>query len=68
MRAMPTCVDLFLTSEEQEDVSRGLAEVNLHDSNERCVQVVVLGCLRVQRVNREGSAWNLEDHGVVEVS
>jgi hypothetical protein len=39
--AMPTCVDLFLTSEEQEDVPGRLAQVNLHDSNKSCVQIVV---------------------------
>ena len=66
--AMPTCVDLFLTSEEQEDVPGRLAQVNLHDRYKSCVQIVVLGCLRVQRVNREGSTRDLEDHGVVEVS
>ena len=65
---MLTCVDLLLTSEEQEDIPGRFAEVNLHDSNQRCVQIVVLGCLRVQRINGEGSAWNLEDHGVIEVS
>ena len=37
-----------LTCEEEEDVAGGLVEVDLHDGDERGVQVVRLGLARVQ--------------------
>ena len=37
-----------LTCEKEEDVARGLVEVDLHDGDERRVQVVSLGLARVQ--------------------
>ena len=49
------------TCQEDEDVSRRLCEVYLHDCNEGSVQVVSLCLSGVQDVHRVGAARDRED-------
>ena len=44
-------MDDCLTCEKEQDVARGFVEVDLHDCDERGVQVVRLGLARVQDFN-----------------
>mmetsp|Transcript_4340 Transcript_4340/g.10863 ORF Transcript_4340/g.10863 Transcript_4340/m.10863 type:complete len:317 (+) Transcript_4340:834-1784(+) len=60
-------VDLLLPREEQKHVARRLREVDLHDRDERCVEIIGLGRLRVKNLDRECAAGNSENWAFVEV-
>ena len=49
------------TGEEDENVSRRLSKMNLHDSNESSIQVVCLRLLRVENVHRMCATGDGED-------
>ena len=50
-----------LASEEEEHVARRLGEVDLHDGDERGVEVVRLGSLGVEDLDGEGAPGDGED-------
>lgn len=60
-------VDLLLASEEQQDVPRGLAEMNLQHRYQGGLYVVCLGLFGVQYFNWERPPWDREDARVEEI-
>mmetsp|Transcript_75942 Transcript_75942/g.222604 ORF Transcript_75942/g.222604 Transcript_75942/m.222604 type:complete len:376 (+) Transcript_75942:1325-2452(+) len=61
-------VDLLLTSEEHQDIARGLRQVNLQHCHKCRLDVVLLGVLGVEDLHGERPAWNCENVGVEEVA
>lgn len=49
------------TGEEDENVSRRLSKMDLHDSNESSIQVVRLRLLSIENVHWMCAAWDGED-------
>ena len=49
------------TGEEDENVSRRLSEMDLHDSNESSIQVVCLRLLGIENVHWMCAAWDGEN-------
>lgn len=52
------CLDLVLTSQEQQDITLWLSRVDLQDRRDRRVDVVCFGLLRVEHVDGETSSGN----------
>src|SRR3546814_2611183 len=61
-------VDLFLTSQEHQDVSCRFGKMDLHDSQQSAFQVIFLRLVCVQHLHGEGTPWNGEDRAAVERS
>mmetsp|Transcript_80034 Transcript_80034/g.214217 ORF Transcript_80034/g.214217 Transcript_80034/m.214217 type:complete len:283 (-) Transcript_80034:1008-1856(-) len=60
-------LDLLLAREEDEDVARRLAQVDLHRRADRRLQVVPLRLLGVEDLDGEGAARHVHSRAVVEV-
>ena len=60
-------LNLLLAREEDEDVARRLAEVDLDRGADGGLEVVALRLLRVEDLHREGAAGHVDSRAVVEV-
>jgi len=57
----------YPSSEEHENVTRWLCEVDLHHCHVGCIEIVGFGLVRIEDLHREGSARNSEHRGALEV-
>jgi hypothetical protein len=54
-------IDLFLTSQEEQDVSGRFHKMDLKDCDERCFKIIGLGLLGVEGLDRESSTGDRKD-------